>query len=71
MEIPLLLVPQVSNDLVFVDIYFTDTDKVNCAHLGMPLAVTDPSLREGVKIAKIAISSERSARSFRPFEVVF
>ena len=71
MEIPLLLVPQVSTDLAFIDIYFTDTYKVNCAHLGQFLAGTDPSLREGVKIAKIVISFERSARSFRPFDGVF
>ena len=70
-EIPLLLVLQVSNDLAFLYIYSTDTEKVDYAHLGLFLAGIDPSLREGVKIAKIAISSKRGTRLFHPFGNIF
>ena len=59
----MLLVLQVSNDLAFLHIYSTDTEKVDYAHLGLFLAGIDPSLREGVKITKVAIPSERGARS--------
>ena len=71
MEIPLLLILQVSNDLAVLYIYSTDTEKVDYAHLGLFFAGIGPSLREGVKIAKIAISSERGARLSRPFGHIF
>ena len=71
MENPSLLVPQVSSHLDYLYIYSTNTDKVDYAHFGLFLAGIDPSLREGVKIAKIAIAPERAARSFRPLGHVF
>ena len=68
---PLLLVLQVSSCLGYLYIYSTDIMEVNCAHLGQFLAGVDPSLREGVTIAKIAIPPERSARLFCPFGHIF
>ena len=62
MKNPLLLVPQVSSYLDYLYVHSNDTDKVEYAHLGLFLAGVDPSLREGVKIAKIAIAPERGAR---------
>ena len=62
MKNPSLLVPQVSSYLDYLYIYSTDTDKVDYAHFGLFLAGVDPSLREGVKIAKTAITPERGAR---------
>ena len=55
-HIPSLLVLQVSNDLAFQYIYSTDVGKVDYAYLGLFLAGIDPSLREGVKITKIAVA---------------
>ena len=71
MEIPSLLVLQVSTCLHFTHIYSTDTDKGDYAHLCLFLAGNDPLLREGVKIAKIAISPKRDARLFRPLGHIF
>ena len=62
---------QVSNDLAFLHIYSTDTEKVDYAHLGLFLAGIDPSLREGVKITKVVIPSERGAQLSRPFGHIF
>ena len=67
----MLLVLQVSNDLAVLHIYSTDTEKVDYAHLGLFFAGIGPSLREGVKIAKIAILSERSVQLSRPFGHIF
>ena len=66
-----MLMLQVSNNLAVSYIYSTDTEKVNCAHLGLSLAGTDPSLREGVKIAKIVILPERGAQLFSPLGHMF
>ena len=68
---PLQLVLQVSNALADLYTYSTDTGKVDYSHFGLFLAGVDPLLREGVKIAKIAISPERSARLFCPFGHIF
>ena len=71
MEIPSLRVLQVSNDLAVLYTYSTDEGKVDHAHFGLFLAGVDPLLREGVKIAKIAISPKRGERLFCPFGNVF
>ena len=66
-----MLMLRVSTNLAVSCIYSTDTDKVNCAHLGLFLAGTDPSLREGVKIAKIVILPERRVQLFSPLGHIF
>ena len=71
MENPPLLVPQVSSYLDYLHIYSTDTERVDYMHFGLFLGGIDPSLREGVKIAKIAIAPKRGGRSSRPFGHVY
>ena len=46
-EIPSLLMLQVSNGLAFLYIYPTNTDKVDYVYSGQFLAGVDPSLRGG------------------------
>ena len=70
-EIPSLRVLQVSNALAALYIYSIDTGKVDYVHFGLFFAGVDPLLREGVKIAKIAISPECGGRLFRPFGHIF